>query len=117
MPETIRPLTPICALVEERTFTFDFSSQMQPQNTIVSVLSITCSVDQKSSEATDPTPNQTLIGAFKIGNSPTTQLPKQAVLQLVGNCVGNVMYILQCVVLTDTGDNPTLWGRLACVIP
>lgn len=117
MPETVRPLTPIAANTELRTFTFDFSSQMQPQDAIVDVLSITCTVDLDSSEAMDGGSNNRLLGAFRIGTSPTTQIPKQAVLQQVGTCIGNVTYILYCLVLSTNGDNPALWGRLACIIP
>jgi hypothetical protein len=117
MPQTIRPLSPISASIEIRTFTFDFSSQMQPQDALISVEQISCEVDQDASEANDPTPDQRLIGAFRIGLSPASQIDKQAVYQQIGHCIGNVFYIIQCIALTTSGDQLSLWGRLPCIIP
>jgi hypothetical protein len=107
---------PIDPTVEKETITFDFGPDLGPNETVVSIASITCSVV----EGTDATPSARLIGSPVIG----TALPPKgsgvangAVLQFVGTCVAGVLYQLQCVVNTSAGQVLSLRGNLPCANP
>lgn len=104
---------PIAASVEKDTVTFDFGPRLAASVTITSVVSVTCSVHA----GVDPTPSARLIGTPQIGASPQTGAASQAVLQQVGTMVGGATYLLQCVVQTSDGNQPSIETHLPCVTP
>ena len=98
---------------ETRPVTFDFGPQLAAGVTITSIMAINAFVALGSIGA-DPDPGPRIVGSPQIVASPYNNAAAQAVLQLVGNCVGDVDYLLQCQVATSDGATPTLEARLPC---
>lgn len=110
---------PIDAGVEQLTVTFDFGLiPLAPGVTITRVVSVTCVVSLSAPYLTPDSAAATrLLSPAIIGPSPKTGNASQAVLQLVGNMVGGCRYLLQCVVDTSDGQQPSVWTHLPCVTP
>ncbi len=106
-------IPPIDSSVEVEWVYFDYSQIIDPGVLITAVTSLTCTVNYGS----DPAASTRLIGASAIVTSPRSQAPSAAVAQLVGDMVGGVTYLLQCVVATDDGQEISLWTHLACRVP
>jgi hypothetical protein len=100
---------------EIETFAFDFSLDLG-NATIVSVVSVTCTVSANSSNP-DASPSSRVIGPSQIGASQKTGMPASTVLQQFGNMLANVTYVLQCFAMTSGGDKLSLWADLQCVQP
>jgi hypothetical protein len=107
-------LPPIDAGVEQAIVKFDFSNRLALGVFIVSA-AVTISVE--SGSGTDATPALRLIGGPTLISSPYTGEPRTAVSQMVGNCVADIFYQLQCVATTSDGQSLSLWGRLPCASP
>ena len=118
MPQAINnnALPSIDPTEEQVIITFDYSGQLNTGVTILGVLAVTCSV-RASSPVADPTPQLRLIDNAVIIASPLNAQPGQAVTQLVGNMIAGVLYILQCVVITSDGQQPSLWIDAPCLAP
>jgi hypothetical protein len=106
----------IDSTVEEETVTFDYGLILATGVTITSVVSVTCNV-AAGSEGSDPSPASRLINGAQIAASPSTEASLAAVNQLVGDMLGGVTYLLQCVVNTSDGQKLSLWTHLPCVTP
>jgi hypothetical protein len=101
---------------EQVIITFDYSGQLNIGVTILGVLSVTCGV-RASSPVADPSPQSRLIDNAVIIASPLNAQPLQAVTQLVGNMISGALYVIQCVVVTSDGQQPSLWIDAACLAP
>lgn len=108
---TLQP--PIDAETEIETICFDFGMVLAEGETIASISSILCEVFS----GTDEDAADRLIDPAQIAASPTTDAPRAAVLQKVGTMLGDVVYRLQCLVVTTDGQTLSLWTHLPCVTP
>jgi hypothetical protein len=106
-------LTPPIDPGEQRDANFDFARQMTAGSTITSVVSITCTQTNGTSDAT---PSARIIGSPTVSASPETGAASQCVTQLVGNMVSGARYRLQCIVATSDGQQPSIIAHVNCAL-
>lgn len=117
VPQAQNTLTPIDSSVEERILTFDFGTNIPAGIRINAVVSLTCSAvngidpDAQGRVLTLPAIVDAAPPPFGSG------VASGAVSVLVGNMIAGVTYLLQCVVTTSDGQEPSLWQHLNCVEP
>lgn len=115
MAQTNDLTPPIDSSVELLTLAFDFGLVFGAGETILSVVSLTCS----NYIGVDPSPSSRLIGSPVIIASPKTGVMNGAVAQQVGSMIAGVTYRLQCVISTTATPSNilSLWAHFACVQP
>lgn len=111
IPQILQP--PIDAVVEYAYVVFDWGAILQNGVTIDSIEEVLCEVF----EGVDDDASMRLIYPPFIFKSPTSCIDSTAVVQMVGNMVGGVVYRLQCIVMMTDGQQLSLWAHLECDTP
>lgn len=96
---------------EIETITFDYGTGLSAEETIVSVLGITCATVIGSDS-----PAGKLVGSAAIITSPYSGVASQAVIQQVGSMVGNNTYQFSCLVLTSANQRLRLRSNIRCAL-
>jgi hypothetical protein len=99
--------------VEYENIGFDFGPALAANETITSVLAMTCSADS----GYDPSAQSRLSGTTSIVTSVATSIASQQVNTQIGFLLGNVTYLLQCVVQTSASQKLSLYTHLPSDFP
>ena len=119
IPKILKP--DIASTVETKNVLFDFgallASDYAAGTIISSIVEINVTV-APGSAAQDPTPQSRMIGSAIIVTSEYNSIANGAVVAWFGTMIGNVTYLLQCVVaLSDGISQPTIEVKLQCYNP
>ena len=97
---------------EIRTITFDYLNYLSPSQALSGVPTLFCT----TLVGVDLLAQARLIGAPQIIASPANGRQGASVSQQIGQMVGGVTYVIQCVVPAPP-DIPSLWAQLPCDLP
>jgi hypothetical protein len=100
-------------VAESKVLGFDFAPLLRANDTIASVVSVTCALHR----GTDADPSSHAIGSPTIVPSDSTQAANSGVAQMFGGMLDGVGYTLTCVVQTAGGEVLDIWARIPCRSP
>jgi hypothetical protein len=100
-------------IAETKVLGFDFAPLLRSNDTIASVVGVTCALHS----GTDAAPSSRAIGGSTIVTSDSTGAAASGVAQTFGTMQAGASYVLTCVVHTAGGETLDIWARIPCRIP